>query len=202
MGWFVPRRITPGYLRRRSRCKEPSPAGHLWGVSDRSSFEALYAEHASAVHAYAQRRGPEAEADDVVAEVFLTAWRRSKDVPSDARGWLLAVARRVQSNARRGSLRRDALRERLEHERRATAGDDGHDESRLIEALLALRESDREALLLIAWDGLSHREAARVMGVRESAFGVRLHRAKRRLAGALSSTGTHAPEQSTPLEAR
>ena len=167
-------------------CNGRDPAGQLRVVSDRQQFDALYAAHAGAVRAYAMRRGPVADADDVVAEVFLIAWRRLQDVPADARGWLLAVARRVQSNARRGFSRQEALRARLEHERPATVGADPLLDRRLIEALLGLRESDREALLLIAWEGLANRDAARVLGVRESTFGVRLHRAKRRLARALT----------------
>jgi RNA polymerase sigma-70 factor (ECF subfamily) len=48
-----------------------------------------------------------------------------------------------------------------------------------------LGERDREALMLVAWDGLDHRDAATVMGCSTSAFTVRLHRARRRLAGLL-----------------
>jgi RNA polymerase sigma-70 factor (ECF subfamily) len=169
-------------------------------VSDREQFEALYAAHAGAVRAYAMRRGPVADADDVVAEVFLIAWRRLQDVPADARGWLLAVARRVQSNARRGSSRQEALRARLEHERPATVGASPPVDRRVLNALLGLRESDREALLLIAWEGLSNRDAARVLGVRESAFGVRLYRAKRRLACAIRDAQEEAPDASTLVE--
>jgi len=168
-------------------------------VSDRQQFEALYTAHAGAVRAYAMRRGPAAEADDVVAEVFLIAWRRLQDVPPDARGWLLAVARRVRANAHRGSSRQEALRARLEHER-PTVGADTLVDRRLLEALLSLRERDREALLLIAWEGLTNRDAARVVGVRESTFGVRLHRAKRRLARALTDAQEGSSDVTTRLE--
>ncbi len=179
---------------RQLACKEPPAAGHLAVVSPNERFEALYAAHAPSVRAYAMRRGATADADDVVAEVFLIAWRRLGEVPSDARCWLLAVARRVQSNAYRGLARQQALRARLEHERPLDASAASPDERRLLDALLRLEESDREALLLIAWEGLSHRQAARVLGVREGTFGVRLHRAKRRLVRAM----THA--EKAPLE--
>lgn len=89
------------FSQRATTCKEQGRAGHLVVVSDRQQFDALYDAHAGAVRAYVMRRGPVADADGVVAEVFLIAWRRLQDVPLDARGWLLAVARRVQSNARR-----------------------------------------------------------------------------------------------------
>jgi RNA polymerase sigma-70 factor (ECF subfamily) len=50
------------------------------------------------------------------------------------------------------------------------------------EALRALRPRDREVLLLTAWDGLNASEAAAVLGCSPTAYRIRLHRARRRLA--------------------
>jgi RNA polymerase sigma-70 factor, ECF subfamily len=63
------------------------------------------------------------------------------------------------------------------------------------EALAALNERDREALLLTAWEGLSAQEAARVLGCSTQAFWVRTHRARKRLAEALAQ----ADRTATPL---
>ena len=52
-------------------------------------------------------------------------------------------------------------------------------------ALGRLSENDREALMLVAWHGLSTARAARAAGCTRTAFGVRLHRARRRLAAQL-----------------
>ena len=51
----------------------------------------------------------------------------------------------------------------------------------LIRAFNALGERDREALALVAWDGLAPREAARVAGCSAATFSVRLYRARKRL---------------------
>ncbi len=163
-------------------------------------FEEIYAAHAEAVHRYALRRMERGEAEDVVAEVFLIAWRRLEQVPPQPRGWLLGVARRVASNARRGERRRTALHELLacEHPR----GEEAAGDPQLARALLELGETDREALTLVAWDGLSYREAAQALGVRESTFGVRLLRARRRLANALARSQESTETTTTPLEAR
>ncbi len=165
-------------------------------MSSRELFEALYAEHADAVKGYAMRRTDPTRADDVVAEVFLVAWRRLREVPAEARPWLFGVARRVLANERRRVAREGAAIERMGVARAlgdqpavTVAGD-----RTLGEALNALRERDREALLLTSWEGLNHREAARVIGVREATFTVRLHRAKRRLARALERQ----PQARTP----
>ncbi len=52
-------------------------------------------------------------------------------------------------------------------------------------ALEQLSESDREVLMLIAWEGLSPAQAAAALGVKAATVRVRLHRARRRLARAL-----------------
>ena len=56
----------------------------------------------------------------------------------------------------------------------------------LTAALARLSGSDRELLLLIAWDGLSPAEAATVLGIKPATARVRLSRARRRLTQALS----------------
>ena len=58
-------------------------------------FEALYREHGGAVRRYVRRRAEAQSADDVVADVFVVAWRRLSDIPDDPLPWLLGVARRV-----------------------------------------------------------------------------------------------------------
>ena len=72
----------------------------------------------------------------------------------------------MASTQRRGSARRDALHERLRAEpaRVQTCGERGGQDPQLALALASLRERDREALMLVAWDGLDHRTAATVMG--------------------------------------
>ncbi len=76
-------------------------------------FDALFEAHYRDVLRYVLRRAPLASAEDVLAETFLVAWRRSEQIPDDPLPWLLGVARRVLANQRRGELRRDALLGRL-----------------------------------------------------------------------------------------
>jgi RNA polymerase sigma factor (sigma-70 family) len=148
-------------------------------------FHRLYADHADAVLRYARRRTSPEAAEDVLAETFVVAWRRLERVPAEPRGWLLAVARRVLANQRRGDSRREALIARLSllpvrHDPPEPAGG-----SALAAALAALAPGDHEILALIHWDGLTAREAATVLGCTQVAARTRLHRARRRLARAL-----------------
>ena len=54
--------------------------------------------------------------------------------------------------------------------------------------------------MLVAWDGLDHRDAATVVGCSTSAFTVRVHRARRRLARQLGGDEKGAIELSQRAE--
>ena len=160
-----------------------------------SRFEALYRQHFRAVLRYALARLEPESARDVTAETFLIAWRRLPDVPDDAAPWLFGVARKVISGQIRSDTRRQALRQRLTG---ADASEPGVDEevaerAVVLTALARLGEADREVLRLIAWDGLPPAAAAEVLGVSRLAFGVRLHRARRRFAAALEAVENISP---------
>jgi RNA polymerase sigma-70 factor, ECF subfamily len=154
-------------------------------------FEGLFRVNYPAVRAYALRRSAPEAAKDVVAETFLVAWRRLDEVPEDALPWLYGVARRVLANQRRTADRSAALETRLagaappptETDPAAAAG-----EAEIVRlALGRLSEPSREALMLVAWHGLSGARAARAAGCSRAAFAVRLHRARARLAAELAA---------------
>jgi RNA polymerase sigma-70 factor (ECF subfamily) len=151
-----------------------------------AEFEALWGDWHRHVLAYALRRADRALAEDVVAETFVIAWRRIDDVPDPPLPWLLGVARRVLANQRRGERRRGALVDRLRREPRPVAEPPPGEDGRVLAALAALPEPDREALLLHAWEGLDHAAAGTVIGCSANAFAVRLHRARARFADALT----------------
>jgi RNA polymerase sigma-70 factor (ECF subfamily) len=144
-------------------------------------FRKAYDEHVRAVAAFALRRAPTAaDAEDVVSETFLVAWRRFGEAPADLRPWLFGVARHVLRHHYRATQRRDALSARLAGAL-ARLGSETADAGWLVDALPQLSESDRDVLTLTAWEGLSHAEAAQVLGCSAGAVAVRLHRARGRL---------------------
>jgi RNA polymerase sigma-70 factor (ECF subfamily) len=153
-------------------------------------FSSLYREHYRPVWAYAVRRIEfQADAADVVADVFAIAWRRLPEVPESPADllWLYAVARRVVAGKRRSATRRRNLLARLQ----ATAvpastatGDQVTD--RVLDAVARLRRVEREAIALVHWEQLSHAEAAEVLGCSSNAVAIRVHRAHGRLRQALA----------------
>lgn len=170
----------------------------------RGRFEGLFRDHHVAVVGYVRRRAPQEAVDDIVGETFLVAWRRLDGVPAEELPWLLAVARNVLATQRRGAGRRRALTLRLGHAavgRAEPPADDGLEpaiDSRLETALSRLAPKDREALTLIAWDGLAPHEAALVLGDSAGAFRVRLHRARQRLRALLEERSEPARPAPTP----
>jgi RNA polymerase sigma-70 factor (ECF subfamily) len=154
-------------------------------------FERLYVDHGRAILAYAVRRSADAQdAADVVAETFLVAWRRLDDVPpsGEARLWLYGVARRVLANQQRSERRRGRLAERLGRELPAALESvplPAPPTGAIRDALAALEPADQELLRLCAWEELSPREIAVVLGISQAAARSRLHRARHRLRAAL-----------------
>jgi RNA polymerase sigma-70 factor, ECF subfamily len=162
---------------------------------DESVFAGLYVEHGRDVLAYAVRRAASPEdAADVVAETFLVAWRRLEDVPCgfEARLWLFGVARRALANQRRGERLRSELRVAVSAEPAM-----GGERTAALLALQRLDESDRELLLLAAWEELDAGQIARVLGISAGAARSRLHRARRRLRRQLATDERRSLAQST-----
>lgn len=160
-------------------------------------FDAVYREHYRAIYAYVYRRMPgrAGEVPDVVAEVFVVAWRRLEELPegAEARLWLYSVAHRCVLVAQRSARRRLKLMGRLNSEAR-TRPSTAQASSQIIAVRAAigrLRAKDQEVLLLVLWEGLSHAEAATVLKCSTNAVAQRLHAARERLRAQLTETVPH-----------
>lgn len=154
------------------------------GPNEHARLRALFDTHYEAMLAYARRRtGELADAEEVVADTFVVAWRRLGDLPAaptQQRPWLYGIARRVILNQRRSLGRRARLQERV-RDAAARGEPTASQLSPVMEAMSRLKEADQEILRLVAWEGLSHAEVATAIGVSTNALAIRLYRARRRL---------------------
>lgn len=150
----------------------------------------LVDEHFGRVAAYLLSRTDRDSAAEALARTLEVVWQRLEDLPSDPLPWLLGITRRVLSDQWRAQSRRDALMVRLteaeDMRHRAMVQREERDDAALdrlvaVHALRGLTDSEREVLLLVAWDGLTAREASRVLGCTRGAFAVRLFRARAHL---------------------
>jgi RNA polymerase sigma factor (sigma-70 family) len=162
----------------------------------RRKFEELYAACHDPLLGYALRRTADGQdAADVLAQTFLTAWRRLDDVPDgeSARLWLYGVARHVLANHRRGERRRSALGDRLRGELAGAVPAIEPSDGTVSAAFRGLGERDRELLSLVAWEGLDAARIAVVLGCSRNAARIRLHRARRRFAAELERREARPP---------
>jgi RNA polymerase sigma-70 factor (ECF subfamily) len=174
-------------------------------------FESFYEKHYLEISGYVRRRVPDHEASDVIGQVFFVAWRRFDRVPSgpEDRLWLFGVARRSVANNRRSALRRLRLQIRLAQQppREALLVEDAEsDFSQLRRTIDSLRPADREVLLLVLWEDLSHAEAATVLNCSVNAFEIRYRRARKRVRDAVADPQTSVeaiePEPTTTQDPR
>lgn len=155
-------------------------------VDPRSHFQSLYESSVRDIYAYVARRlGAGTDTDDVVAETYLTAWRRIDDVPAppDDRLWLYGVARNTLTRFVRTRRRRSHLLSllSLQPETSVTSIEPESGNPEVFEAVRHLPKREREVVQLIYWDGMSQDGAATVLGCSANALRIRLHRAKKRL---------------------
>jgi RNA polymerase sigma factor (sigma-70 family) len=174
--------------------QEASGAGLSPTVS--RAAEQLFHEHSGWLYGYCLRllRSPE-EAEDAVQATYLNACRSLGEGtrPRAGSAWLLHIARNVCFTRLRSARRRDGV-ERIGDitvlEETVAAPNRSYDSLvGLTDALLALPERQREAILLREWQGLSHGEIAERLGITHSAAETLIFRARRSLADALENPG-------------
>lgn len=163
-----------------------SAKGVQLNVRPEERFRVLYEGHVEDVARYVARRTAGSDVQDVVADTFLTAWRRFDDLPHDPLPWLIVTARKLIANRHRSTERQGALLEKLSAGpawvfEQAAPSDLSEVDARLLAAISELPAAEREAFMLVAWEGLDAPRAARAAGCSAATFRMRLHRARRRL---------------------
>ncbi|MEV7471021.1 sigma-70 family RNA polymerase sigma factor [Streptomyces kronopolitis] len=174
-------------------------------MSTDDAFAEAYRAHYWAVSRFVARRldGQAHEVEEVVAEVFSTAWRRRAELPDAPLPWLYGVARNCLANTVRGMGRYRRLLLRLGHHeaaRQRQPVDNGPAAERpgswVHEALARLSPADQEVLRLTAWEELTVGELAVTLGCGQSAAAMRLHRARGRLRTQIERIQAARPRQS------
>lgn len=145
--------------------------------------------------------GSREEAEDLVQETFARVLRKPRLLHSeDDLGYLLRVLRNTFFSQRRTAARRPqttALPDDLDlvEDRSAVQPESSIETGELYAAIAALPDDFRDTLVAIDVVGLSYREAARVLRVREATVTTRLHRARHRVARSLSPERAATPDR-------
>lgn len=180
---------------------------HMTEAEKRQRFHEVYTENYAKVLGYCLRRIDRDQAQDVASEVFTVAWRRLDGLPGDdaTLPWLYGVAARTLANFRRSSKRRANLGHKLRgFPRPAMAAAETQvvrrlEDQSMIDTINRLSETDREILLLSAWEGLPSSQIALRFEISPKAAEKRLTRAKKRLAAHLERAETRSIAVNAPL---
>lgn len=168
-------------------------------LNDPETFGAMFDAHFGEIHQYvAHRLGPD-NADDVVSDTFLIAFRkRAQYDPARAavRAWLYGIATKLVGKHHRQEARRLRALGRYGpdldtpgHEERVTVRVSAQSLRRdLAVALAGLDQRDRDVVQLIALAGLSHEEVAAALGIPNGTVRSRLNRARKKLRSSLGGS--------------
>lgn len=158
-----------------SHAAEDADLARAAQVGDQSAFGQLYERYARVIHGLFLARVPMADVDDLVQDVFLTAWNRLGALrdPAAFGGWLMMIARNRASDFHRRApdvvelpddlAAHDATAERTEA-------------LRLLDIVRTLPDAYRETLVLRLVEGMTGPEIAERTGLTAASVRVNLHR--------------------------
>lgn len=159
------------------------------------SFGVIFDRHKARVKRHSLRLAPStSDADDIVAIVFLEAWRlreRVRFVDRSLLPWLLKVATNTSHNFSRSARRHARALAQLPLDEHTADHADALDDGEAVAALRRMPLRDREVVVLCVLEGLSPSDAAHVLGLRAGTVRSRLSRAKSHLRGVVTPTRTH-----------
>ena len=131
----------------------------------RAVVDRWFREHANRVLGYLLHRTDPQTAQDVLQEVFVTAFGKADQVPEPPLGWLFGTARRLLANRLRSLRRQDQLIERLLADLGQEPDPAGYELKQAFTMTLAsLAAGDRDVLTLTGWYGLTPLQAAEAWG--------------------------------------
>jgi RNA polymerase sigma-70 factor (ECF subfamily) len=157
--------------------------GHLVRAAragDESAFARLYDRYARIVHGVLLARVHRQDVEDLVQDVFLTAWRRLDGLrdPAAFGGWIAMIARNRATDAHRRAVDLVELPAQIESPAAAPAEAEAN---AALAAIRTLPEAYRETLMLRLVEGLTGPEIAARTGLTPASVRVNLHRGMKML---------------------
>jgi len=167
-------------------------------LGEPAAFGLVYEHHAATVLRFLGRRVGAGVAEGLVGELFRIAFERRKTFDgsrASALPWLYGIGSNLLLKHRRGEARRlranarMAVREAPDRRASAAALDARLLFPRVADAIEALPDGEREALLLFAWEDLSYQSVAEALELPIGTVRSRLNRARAHLRELLKPGG-------------
>ena len=147
-------------------------------AGDEAAFGELYKLFAPMIHGVVLARVPRDEAQDIVQEVFLTAYRKLKDLRDESAfgAWIAQIARNQANEFYRNSKPNEELPEEIR-------GGETHfsEANEILAAIKSLPETYKETLVLRLIEGMTGAEIAAQTGLTAESVRVNLHRGMKML---------------------
>jgi RNA polymerase sigma-70 factor (ECF subfamily) len=142
---------------------------------DDGAFGRLYDRYARVIHGVLLARVPSSDVDDLVQDVFLSAWNRLDGLrdPAAFGGWLATIARNRATDFHRRAMPSAELPDNLR------AHDTTAEQTEALAVLAVVRalpDAYRETLVLRLVEGLTGPEIAERTGLTPASVRVNLHR--------------------------
>jgi RNA polymerase sigma-70 factor, ECF subfamily len=147
-------------------------------AGDRDAFGELYKMYAPMVHGILLARVPRDEVDDIVQEVFISAYNnlhtlRDKNVFG---AWLSMITRNRAAEFYRREKPTEELTENIIHKEQPNA-----EAREILAAIRSLPEAYKETMMLRLVEGMTGQEIAERTGLKPESVRVNLHRGMRML---------------------
>jgi RNA polymerase sigma-70 factor (ECF subfamily) len=142
-------------------------------AGEQEAFNELYRMFAPLVHGIVLTRAPREEVDDIVQEVFLSAYKNLHTLrdPNAVGGWLAMIARNRATEFYRSAKPTEELSEDL------SRTESPKTEAReILAAIRTLPETYRETITLRLVEGMTGQEIAEQIGITPESVRVNLHR--------------------------
>jgi RNA polymerase sigma-70 factor, ECF subfamily len=126
--------------------------------------------------------GSRHDAEDLVQETFVNVLKRPRLLRDNNEiGYLLRALKNTHANRYRAAARRPVTRQLFEDDVMAQA-DRGIEGREIMEAIASIPPLFRDAVIAVDLLGLSYREAAHSLRIREATLTTRLHRGRQQVA--------------------
>lgn len=162
---------------------------------DRQAFGELVGRHYDFIHRVAWRwSGNRADAEDIAQEVCVRLGKAIRTFRGEGAftTWLYAMTMNAARDLKRKTLR-DSLKTEAFGVHAAIAGEmpeESDDQAeRLWTSVRRLPDKQREAVMLVYGEGMSHAQAADAMGLAEATVSWHVHEAKKRLRDLMRAAG-------------
>ncbi|REJ77701.1 MAG: sigma-70 family RNA polymerase sigma factor [Acidobacteria bacterium] len=142
------------------------------------AYDDLYRRYFPMVHGIVLARAPSCEADDLVQEVFIAAFKKLHTLndPDAVGGWIASIARRRIVDSHRGKRKEEEITENL-----ASPDRPSNEAYEVLCAIKSLPEAYCETLILRLVEGMTGPEIADATGLTHDSVRVNLHRGMKML---------------------